>query len=59
MFCKNKEIKIKEEDTTLMLSADKILSSAAKCVFKWGKGEKNARKLGSKDDLAEVSTGRM
>lgn len=43
-----------------MLSADdKILSSAAKCVFKWGKEEKNSRKLGSKDDLAEVSMGGM
>lgn len=30
-------------------------SSAATCVFKWGKEEKNFRKLGSKDGLAEVS----
>ena len=50
-------MKIKEEDTKLMMSKkDKIQNSVAKCVFTWGKEEKNfRRKLESKDDLAAVS----
>lgn len=47
IFCKNKE------------TEGKILSSAAKCVFQWGKEEKNFQKLGSIADPAEVSRGGM
>lgn len=42
----------------MMSKKDKILNSAAKCVFKWGKEEKTFRKLGSKEDFPEVSMGR-
>lgn len=47
--------KDKRGGTKLMMSEEnKILNSAAKYVFKWGKEEKTFRKLGGKDDRAEV-----